>query len=59
MVKRVQTLLNKLGYDAGVPDGVAGPQTVSAVRRFETRSGLTASGQITDDLLTRLEALTG
>ena len=57
LVARAQTLLNKLGYSAGVPDGVTGPQTVKAIRRFETRSGLTASGRVTPELVKRLEAL--
>lgn len=58
LVYRVQSLLNKLGYDAGVPDGVAGPKTGAAVRRFQTRIGLAVDGEITRKLLARLEALT-
>ncbi len=59
LVLRAQALLNKLGYNAGVPDGVAGPQTVTAVRRFESRSGRTATGKISPELIERLEALSG
>jgi localization factor PodJL len=58
LVYRVQSLLNKLGYDAGVPDGVPGPQTGAAVRRFQTRIGLAVDGEITPKLLARLKALT-
>jgi localization factor PodJL len=57
LVFRVQSLLNKLGYDAGVPDGLAGPQTVAAVRRCQTRLGLALDGAVTESLLERLEAL--
>lgn len=57
MVFQVQSLLNSLGYQAGVPDGIQGPQTVSAVRRFQERNGLPTDGKITSDLVSRLEAL--
>lgn len=57
LVASAQKLLNTLGYDAGVPDGVLGPQTISAIRRFETRSGLQGSGNVTPELLARLKAL--
>ena len=57
LVSRAQTLLNKLGYDAGVADGRLGPQTLSAIRKFEKRSGSTVSGIVSPTLLRRLEAL--
>ncbi len=34
-----QNLLNQLGYDAGEPDGVLGPQTRNAIARFEVGMG--------------------
>ncbi|SNY91866.1 Putative peptidoglycan binding domain-containing protein [Cohaesibacter sp. ES.047] len=34
VVKEVQTLLNELGYDAGVVDGLAGSATMAALRAF-------------------------
>ena len=30
-----KTVLGLLGYDVGVPDGVAGPKTADAIRAFE------------------------
>ncbi|MGD9866362.1 MAG: peptidoglycan-binding protein [Hyphomicrobiales bacterium] len=57
LVVSAQKLLNALGYDAGVPDGMLGPQTISAIRRFENRSGLQDTGTVTPELLTRLKAL--
>ncbi|WP_319530628.1 L,D-transpeptidase family protein [uncultured Cohaesibacter sp.] len=40
LVKEAQTLLNQLGYDAGEPDGLAGSQTLAAVRSFvEAQNG--------------------
>lgn len=56
-ILRTQILLNKLGYDAGVPDGQLGPQTTSAIRRFQNRTGIARSPGITADMLQRLEAL--
>ncbi|TLP45961.1 hypothetical protein FDK21_10035 [Cohaesibacter sp. CAU 1516] len=34
LVHEVQTLLNKLGFDAGAPDGLVGKMTLSAVNAF-------------------------
>ena len=58
LVLKTQSLLNKLGYDAGVPDGLTGPQTISAIRRFQERNALSANGKVTPELVSRLEALT-
>ena len=57
LITQAQTLLNKLGYNAGIADGVPGQQTEKAVRRFETRSGLVVTGKITPKLVRRLKAL--
>lgn len=59
LVSRAQTLLNKLGYDVGVPDGLAGNKTQTGVKRFQQRNGLAETGEITVELVTRLEALAG
>lgn len=53
-IKRAQLMLNKLGYDAGAPDGKIGPQTVSAIRRFQNRAGLTPKPGVTPELLRHL-----
>lgn len=55
LISRAQELLNALGFDAGTPDGVPGPQTRRAVRQFEAEQGLTESGVITPDLVRALE----
>jgi uncharacterized protein (TIGR02594 family) len=41
----VQQRLNNLGFDAGVVDGIDGPNTQGAVRRFQTKFQLTVNGQ--------------
>lgn len=40
----IQSRLNELGYDAGKPDGVMGPNTRAALRAFQQASGLVADG---------------
>ena len=40
LVSRAQTLLNKLGYDVGPPDGLVGPRTQTAIKMFQQRNGL-------------------
>lgn len=57
LVSRAQTLLNKLGYDVGVPDGLAGEKTRAGVKRFQERNGLAQTGKITVMLVSQLEAL--
>lgn len=41
-----QKALAVLGYDVGNADGVAGTQTVTAVKQFQTDQGLTADGVV-------------
>ncbi len=55
-VQELQTNLNQQGFAAGTPDGVMGPATRAALRRFQQQLGLAADGYPTLDLLTRLQA---
>ncbi|MBM3544828.1 MAG: hypothetical protein FJX44_10065 [Alphaproteobacteria bacterium] len=59
LVVRAQALLNQLGYDAGVPDGVMGARTRDAIRHFESRNGLEETGEVSVQLVTTLESLAG
>ncbi|MCW8963873.1 MAG: lytic murein transglycosylase [Gammaproteobacteria bacterium] len=43
-LKQIQSRLNSLGFDAGEPDGVMGPNTRAALSAFQTSSGLIADG---------------
>lgn len=43
-VLELQQGLAQLGFDAGVPDGQAGPRTRSALQRFQVSRGITADG---------------
>lgn len=51
-----QRLLLALGYDPGPVDGIAGPATRDAIRRFEAAQGLPPTGRLTPALLARLRA---
>ncbi|WP_394693966.1 peptidoglycan-binding protein [Hyphobacterium sp.] len=55
LIASAQSLLNGLGYDAGVADGQLGPRTETAVRAFQTDRGLPPTGIIDPALIGRLE----
>ncbi len=51
VVLGVQSILTRLGYDVGTPDGVAGPKTAEAISAFEKAIGMPTSGTINPRLL--------
>jgi hypothetical protein len=51
----LQTALNRHGFDSGTPDGMMGPATRDAIRRYQRSGGLPADGYPTLDLLERLQ----
>lgn len=53
-VKKVQELLNDKGYNCGTADGIAGQKTKDAISAYESASGITVNGIITDELLQSL-----
>jgi hypothetical protein len=56
LTRAVQTQLIRLGYLRGAADGVAGPQTASAISQFESVSGMQVDGMPSPPLLSRLQA---
>jgi membrane-bound lytic murein transglycosylase B len=52
----LQTLLDKLGFDVGEPDGIIGSGTRQGVRRYQKKIGLPPDGFATVALLDRLRA---
>ena len=50
-VRQVQQALQKKGYDPGPLDGILGPQTKEAVRKFQDFYGIKASGEIDNQTL--------
>ncbi len=51
VVKGVQQVLARLGYDVGTPDGLAGPKTAEAIKAFERGTGMNETGTINPRLL--------
>lgn len=52
----VQGALNARGFASGEPDGMMGPATRAALRRYQRSVGLPADGYPSADLLERLQA---
>jgi len=52
-VKKAQAALNDKGYNLAI-DGRYGPSTQNAVRDFQTKNGLTASGTLDDSTMSAL-----
>lgn len=50
-LRSAQTALNAQGYSAGTEDGVAGPNTEAAIRKFQADKGLAQTGML--DVQTR------
>jgi murein L,D-transpeptidase YcbB/YkuD len=53
-IRRAQAALNEQGYNVGTVDGRWGPNTHSAVRRFQAKSGLTENGTLDSSTLKAL-----
>lgn len=53
-VKTIQTKLKNWGYYTGAVDGVYGSETVSAVKYFQRKNGLTADGVVGSATLAKL-----
>jgi peptidoglycan hydrolase-like protein with peptidoglycan-binding domain len=58
-LQRVQEQLNKAGYDCGKPDGIWGPKTMGAVKKFQGDHKLTPDGVIGPLTLAALENAAG
>lgn len=53
-LKELQVLLNTAGFNAGPADGISGPQTQSAIGRYEAARSLPQAGTADRKLLDRL-----
>lgn len=53
-IKDIQTLLAERGYDPGPADGIMGPRTAAAIRRYQEDANLEPTGEATRGLLARL-----
>ena len=50
-IRVVQRALRTRDTNPGSPDGIVGPKTVEAIRQFQERYGMRASGTIDNQLL--------
>src|SRR3546814_12257681 len=55
-VQNIQAILNKNGFDAGLPDGKLGRKTISAIKAFQTSLGQEPTGKLSDALVKELLA---
>jgi peptidoglycan hydrolase-like protein with peptidoglycan-binding domain len=55
-IRQVQEALQARGFDPGPVDGVLGPRTQQAVRHYQDRYGIKASGNIDNQTLYALGA---
>lgn len=55
LVKQAQEKLSAAGHDAGPSDGVMGPKTQAALKKFQESKGMEASGQLDQETLAALE----
>ncbi|MEX2409406.1 MAG: lytic murein transglycosylase, partial [Rhodovibrionaceae bacterium] len=58
-IKTMQSLLNRLGFDAGAPDGKVGPLTRTAIRDFQRSRDLPADAFPSASLLSNLRRAAG
>ena len=55
LISEVQALLNKQGYNAGPADGIAGPKTRGAIKKFEKANSFPVDGLVDDALYAALK----
>lgn len=54
--RELQELLTRRGFDTGGTDGKIGPNTLTALRRWQASVGITADGYASPEVLNRLRA---
>ena len=57
VIADIQTHLNRLGYDAGTPDGIMGDKTRNAIKKIQSSYGVTIDGVASEELLRSLKLL--
>ncbi len=57
VVATIQNDLNRLGYAAGPADGVIGPRTGDAIRRYQRDHNLLIDGRATPELANHIQSL--
>jgi localization factor PodJL len=57
-ISMAQTLLTKMGFNIGQPDGKMGGRTSNAIRLFQLQEGMPVTGEVTPELLAAMESKT-
>lgn len=57
MIKEIQILLNKSGYDCGTADGVLGPKTSAAITSYKKDNGMDETNLIDQEFLDNLDGI--
>jgi len=57
VIAQTQSMLSKIGFDAGTADGIMGERTRNAITAFQQRAGLPVNGRIDAELLKALRAV--
>jgi len=57
IIAQTQSMLSKIGFDAGTADGIMGERTRNAITAFQQRAGLPVNGKIDAELLKALRAI--
>lgn len=57
VIAQTQILLSKVGFNAGVADGVMGQKTRNAIAAFQQKTGLPVNGRIDGEFLKALKAV--
>jgi localization factor PodJL len=52
----MQERLNEMGYKLGAVDGVSGPRTVEALKKFQSDNKLPPTGTIDPDTIRKLRS---
>ncbi len=53
----LQKLLSRAGYEFGALDGIVGPKTGAAIKRFQLAAGLPQTGEFDQDTVKRLRSM--
>lgn len=60
LLRDIQTMLNDLGFDAGTSDGIAGQQTIAAIKAYKAEKSLdTKEGLLSESFIASLFAAAG
>ncbi len=59
MILQIQKLLNLIMNSGLTEDGILGPKTRTAIMSFQSKYGMTANGEPSIEVLTRLEQVKG